>query len=345
MQDIRLLNLDEIKIFLVERGEKAFRAKQVYEWLWKKNAHGFDEMTNLSKGMRELLQDNFRIQHLRVDHVQKSEDGTIKTAFALEEGGLVEGVLIPSESRATACISCQQGCQLGCSFCATGKLGFHRNLTAGEIYDQVWEIKRQAEEDMGLTFSNIVYMGMGEPLLNYENVMQSIEVITGTQGLEMSARRITLSTAGLPHMIKRLADDMVRFHLAISLHSAVGDTRNEIMPVNKAYPLDSLIDAIKYFHEKTGTRVTFEYLLLDKVNDSVSDARALAEFCRNFPCKINVIEYNPTGDGKFQRSQPERKDNFVKFLEARNMIVNVRRSRGKDIDAACGQLANKNKEI
>lgn len=342
-RDIRGLNLDELKDFLVENGEKAFRAKQVYEWLWKKNAHSFEEMTNLSKNMRQILEEHFRIQHLTVDHIQRSVDGTIKTAFRLEEGGLVEGVLIPTDSRATACISCQEGCKLGCKFCATGTLGFKRDLTAGEIYDQVWEIKRQAEEEMGIPFSNIVYMGMGEPLLNYENVMASIEKVTGTDGLEMSPRRITLSTAGLPHMIKRLADDEVRFNLALSLHSAVEETRNEIMPVNKAYPLEDLIDAIKYFNQKTGTRVTFEYLLLHKMNDSISDAKALAEFCRNFPCKVNVIEFNPTGDGQFQKSSTERTDSFVKFLEGRNMIVNVRRSRGKDIDAACGQLANKNK--
>lgn len=342
-QDIRILNIDEIMDFLVKNGEKAFRAKQVYEWLWRKNAHSFELMSNLPIKIRQLLDNNFRIQHLRVEQVVRSEDGTIKTTFRIEEGGLVEGVLIPAESRATACISCQQGCKLGCSFCATGSMGFTRNLTAGEIYDQVWVIKQQAEQELGISFSNIVYMGMGEPLLNYENVMTSIRKITSKEGLEMSPRRITLSTAGLPHMIKRLADDEVRFNLALSLHSAVEETRTRIMPVNKVYPLDKLIEAIKYFHNKTGSRVTFEYLLLNEINDTLNDARSLAEFCKNFPCKINIIEYNTTGDGLFKPSEAESTDKFVKFLESRNIIVNIRRSRGKDIDAACGQLANRGK--
>ncbi|MFA8435728.1 MAG: 23S rRNA (adenine(2503)-C(2))-methyltransferase RlmN [Marinifilaceae bacterium] len=343
-QDIRSVNLDELKDFLVENGEKAFRAKQVYEWLWKKNAHSFEAMKNLSKKTRDLLETHFRIQHLEVDHFQKSEDGTTKIAFRLEDGGLVEGVLIPAEKRVTACVSSQQGCKFGCRFCATGTLGFTRNLTAGEIYDQIFEIKRRAEEEFDSTLSNIVYMGMGEPLENYENVMHSIERVSADNGLMMAPRRITVSTVGLPHMIKRMADDEVRFNVALSLHSAKNEARDEIMPVNKAYDLEDLIDAIKYFNEKTGTRVTFEYLLMDKVNDSLSDARALAEFCKNFPCKVNLIEYNPNEHAPYQRSSAERRDAFLKFLEQRNMVVNLRRSRGKDIAAACGQLANKDKK-
>ena len=340
--DIRSLSLEELKNVLVEKGEKAFRAKQVFEWLWKKNAHSFDDMSNISKSLRDLLNGNFIINYAKPEHVQESSDGTTKIAFKLHDNLLVEGVLIPSEKRATACISCQVGCKLGCDFCATAGLGFKRDLTAGEIYDQIFYIKTLAEEK-GYNFSNIVYMGMGEPLLNYDNVMQSIDMVTGKQGLEMSPRRITLSTAGLPHMIKRLADDDVKFNLAISLHSAINEVRNTIMPINKTYNLEDLSEAIMYFVEKTDSRPTFEYLLLKNINDSLDDAKALAHFCKSFPVKINIIEYNPTEQDKYQNANLDKLEAFTKYLESKNIIVNVRRSRGKDIDAACGQLANKKK--
>ena len=340
--DIRSLSLEELKNVLVEKGEKAFRAKQVFEWLWKKNAHSFDDMSNISKSLRDLLNGNFIINYAKPEHVQESSDGTTKIAFKLHDNLLVEGVLIPSEKRATACISCQVGCKLGCDFCATAGLGFKRDLTAGEIYDQIFYIKTLAEEK-GYNFSNIVYMGMGEPLLNYDNVMQSIDMVTGKQGLEMSPRRITLSTAGLPHMIKRLADDDVKFNLAISLHSAINEVRNTIMPINKTYNLEDLSEAIMYFVEKTDSRPTFEYLLLKNINDSIDDAKALAHFCKSFPVKINIIEYNPTEKDKYQKANLDKLEAFTKYLESKNIIVNVRRSRGKDIDAACGQLANKKK--
>ena len=340
--DIRSLSLEELKNVLVEKGEKAFRAKQVFEWLWKKNAHSFDDMSNISKSLRDLLNGNFIINYAKPEHVQESSDGTTKIAFKLHDNLLVEGVLIPSEKRATACISCQVGCKLGCDFCATAGLGFKRDLTAGEIYDQIFYIKTLAEEK-GYNFSNIVYIGMGEPLLNYDNVMQSIDMVTGKQGLEMSPRRITLSTAGLPHMIKRLADDDVKFNLAISLHSAINEVRNTIMPINKTYNLEDLSEAIMYFVEKTDSRPTFEYLLLKNINDSLDDAKALAHFCKSFPVKINIIEYNPTEKDKYQKANLDKLEAFTKYLESKNIIVNVRRSRGKDIDAACGQLANKKK--
>jgi len=340
--DIRSLSLEELKNVLVEKGEKAFRAKQVFEWLWKKNAHNFDEMSNISKSLRDLLKENFEITCAKAEHVQDSNDGTTKIAFKLHDNLLVEGVLIPSEKRATACISCQVGCKLGCDFCATAELGFKRDLTAGEIYDQIFYIKTLAEE-RGYNFSNIVYMGMGEPLLNYDNVMQSIDIVTSKQGLEMSPRRITVSTAGLPHMIRRLADDEVKFNLAISLHSAINEVRDTIMPINKTYDLEALSEAIMYFVEKTDSRPTFEYLLLKNVNDSLDDAKALAYFCKSFPVKINIIEYNPTEKDKYKKANYDKLESFTKYLESKNIIVNVRRSRGKDIDAACGQLANKKK--
>ena len=340
-KDIRKYSLNNLSEFFVSKGEKAFRAKQVYEWLWKKSATSFDEMTNLSKETRSLLIDNFIINSVKIKQQQKSYDGTIKILFELHDGKIVEGVLIPSEKRVTACISSQVGCALACSFCATGTLGFTRNLDFDEIYDQVAIISKLAVEKLDLKLSNIVYMGMGEPLLNYDNVMKSIDIITSENGLAMSPQRITVSTAGISKMIKQLGDDNIRFNLAISLHTANNNKRNEIMPINKKDSLYDLIEAIKYFHEKTNQRITFEYILFKNYNDSIDDANELAFFCKNFPVKINIIEYNNVVDTPFRRADKSHTEEFVKLLESRNIIVNLRKSRGKDIDAACGQLANK----
>jgi 23S rRNA (adenine2503-C2)-methyltransferase len=260
----------------------------------------------------------------------------------VDAGKVVEGVLIPTASRMTACISSQVGCSLSCAFCATGRLKMLRNLTAGEIYDQVVYLKRQAEERYQIPLSNIVYMGMGEPLLNYKNVLTSIEKITSPDGLGMSPQRITVSTAGVAKMITKLGDDGVKFNLALSLHAANDEKRDKIMDINESNNLESLALALKYFHEKTGTRVTFEYIIFKDFNDSLKDAQELANYCKNLPVKINIIEYNPIDDGEYRQASPERVDAFAKFLESKNLVVNVRRSRGKDIDAACGQLANKN---
>jgi len=340
-KDIRKYSLNNLSEFFVSKGEKAFRAKQVYEWLWKKSATSFDEMTNLSKETRSLLIDNFIINSVKIKQQQKSYDGTIKILFELHDGKIVEGVLIPSEKRVTACISSQVGCALACSFCATGTLGFTRNLDFDEIYDQVAIISKLAVEKLDLKLSNIVYMGMGEPLLNYDNVMKSIDIITSDNGLAMSPQRITVSTAGISKMIKQLGDDNIRFNLAISLHTANNNKRNEIMPINKKDSLTDLIEAIKYFHEKTNQRITFEYILFKNYNDSIDDANELAFFCKNFPVKINIIEYNNVVDTPFRRADKSHTEEFIKLLESRNIIVNLRKSRGKDIDAACGQLANK----
>ena len=340
-KDIRKYSLNNLSEFFVSKGEKAFRAKQVYEWLWKKSATSFDEMTNLSKETRSLLIDNFIINSVKIKQQQKSYDGTIKILFELHDGKIVEGVLIPSEKRVTACISSQVGCALACSFCATGTLGFTRNLDFDEIYDQVAIISKLAVEKLDLKLSNIVYMGMGEPLLNYDNVMKSIDIITSENGLAMSPQRITVSTAGISKMIKQLGDDNIRFNLAISLHTANNNKRNEIMPINKKDSLNDLIEAIKYFHEKTKQRITFEYILFKNYNDSIDDANEFALFCKNFPVKINIIEYNNVVDTPFRRADKSHTEEFIKLLESRNIIVNLRKSRGKDIDAACGQLANK----
>jgi 23S rRNA (adenine2503-C2)-methyltransferase len=340
-KDIRSLTLEELITFIETHGEKKFRAKQVMEWLWKKSATSFDQMSNIGKGLQELLSENFTLHTISLLDRQVSNDKTVKCAFQLEGEKVVEGVLIPTNSRMTACISSQVGCSLACKFCATGRLKMMRNLTAGEIYDQVVFLRNEANDRYQIPLSNIVYMGMGEPLLNYKNVLTSIEKITSPDGLGMSPQRITVSTAGIAKMIKKLGDDQVKFNLALSLHAANDEKRNHIMDINETNNLEILSDALRYFYDKTGTRVTFEYIIFKDFNDTIKDAHELANYCRNLPVKINIIEYNPIDDGEFQQASPERVDAFAKFLESRNLVVNVRRSRGKDIDAACGQLANK----
>jgi 23S rRNA (adenine2503-C2)-methyltransferase len=342
---IRSLNLDEIKSFLESHGEKGFRAKQIWEWLWQKSVTDFESMTNLSKNTRQLLEEHFSFMPVSIDSFQVSKDRTIKDAFKLSDGNIVEGVLIPTDSRMTACISSQVGCSLTCKFCATGKLARIRNLEAEEIYDQVVLIRDQAKQHYDQSLTNIVYMGMGEPLLNYKNMMTSIDRITSPDGLGMSPQRITVSTAGIAKMIKKLGDDEVKFNLALSLHAANDEKRNKIMPINEQNSLDALAEALNYFYEKTGTRVTFEFIVFKDFNDGIQDAQELAAYCRRVKAKVNIIEYNPIDDGEFQQTLPQRLDRFKEVLEDKGIIVNVRRSRGKDIDAACGQLANKNEAI
>lgn len=343
-QDIRSLSKEALKSFFVdEMKEKSFRASQVYEWLWQKNAFSFDEMTNLSLPFRERLKETFIIDHITLEEQQESSDRTIKCAFNAGPGKIVEGVLIPTSNRMTACISSQVGCSLGCKFCATGQLKLLKNLSAGEIFDQVVHIKRLSEERHHQNLSNIVYMGMGEPLLNYKNVLESIHKITSNEGLGMSPKRITVSTSGIAKMIKKLGDDEVKFNFALSLHAANDKKRSEIMPINDTNNLESLAEALRYFYDKTGTRVTYEYIVFKDFNDSLEDAQELAEFCKVIPCKVNLIEYNPVENVDYKRAEAHKMNAFAAYLENRNIIVNVRRSRGKDIDAACGQLANKNK--
>lgn len=342
-QDIRKLSLAQIKDFLVAQGEQGFRAKQVYEWLWKKSAQRFEEMTNLSKKTRELLEENFEIRAVQVAEKQVSSDKTIKSSFALFDSNLVEGVLIPADDRMTACVSSQVGCSLTCKFCATGYMDRKRNLDPAEIYDQVVRIKEQAESHYQTPLTNIVYMGMGEPLLNYANVLQSINHITAPEGLGMSPKRITVSTAGIAKMIKKLGDDEVKFNLALSLHAANDVKRNQIMPINESNTLEALKEALQYFYKKTGNKITLEYIVFYKFNDTLEDARELWQFAKQFPCKINIIEYNPIAEANYTNTDPLTLEKFAKFLEDKGLVVNVRRSRGKDIDAACGQLAGKKK--
>lgn len=339
--DIRTLSLEDISKFFEAHGEKAFRAKQVFEWLWKKGARSFDEMTNLSKTTREMLNDEFVLNPITLDKKQVSEDGTIKCAFRLHDGHLIEGVLIPAEDRMTACVSSQVGCSLSCKFCATGYLPRLRNLDPGEIYDQVVAIDALAKEYFEHPLTNIVYMGMGEPLLNYSNVLQSIEHITSEKGLNMSPRRITVSTAGIAKMIRKLGDDQVKFNLALSLHAANDNKRNEIMPINESNTLKALRHSLQHFYESTKNRITFEYIVFKDFNDEIEDAKELLQFSRYVPSKVNLIEYNPIDQADFLNTGEDKLDKFSNFMINNGVATSVRRSRGKDIDAACGQLANK----
>jgi len=339
--DIRSLTKSDLRDFFVSKGDKAFRGNQVYEWLWGKAVHNFDAMTNLSKETRRFLKDNFVINHIKVDSLQRSNDGTIKNAIKLHDGLIVESVLIPTESRTTACVSSQVGCSLNCHFCATARLKRMRNLNPDEIYDQVVIINQQSKLYHQHKLSNIVFMGMGEPLLNYKNVLAAIDKITSDEGLGMSPSRITLSTVGLPKMIKKLADDGVKFNLAVSLHAAIDDIRSKMMPINEVSPITNLLEALQYWYTKTNRRITFEYVVWKDINDDQKSINALVKLCKKIPAKVNLIEYNAIDDGQFQKASKKAIQNYVNCLEDNNILVNVRHSRGKDIDAACGQLANK----
>lgn len=340
-KDIRALTKEQLRDFFVSNGDKAFRGNQVYEWLWQKRAHTFEDMTNISKETRAMLEANFVINHIKVDTMQRSEDGTVKNAVRLHDDLIVESVLIPTETRTTACVSSQVGCSLDCEFCATARLKRMRNLQPDEIYDQVAAIDNESRLYYDRPLSNIVFMGMGEPLMNYPNVMKAIEKIISPEGLGMSPKRITVSTSGVSKMIKKMADDEVKFKLAVSLHSAIEEIRNEIMPFTKSFPLPELREALEYWYKKTKSKVTYEYVVWKGINDDKRSIDALVKFCKYVPCKVNLIEYNPIDDGMFQQASNEAIENYITALEKNNIVVKVRRSRGKDIDAACGQLANK----
>lgn len=340
-KDIRKATPEELKNFIIKIGEKEFRAKQIHEWIWEKSATSFDEMTNISAKTRQLLADIYVINSLTIDTIQISEDRTIKSAFKLYDGNIVESVLIPAEDRMTACVSSQVGCSLTCKFCATGYMDRVRNLEAAEIYDQVVAVRNQAFEHYGQPLTNIVYMGMGEPLLNYENVLKSIERITSPDGLNMSYKRITVSTAGVAKMIRKLGDDGVKFNLALSLHAANDEKRNQIMPINETNNLYALKEALKYFYDKTGTKLTYEYIMFHDFNDTFLDAQELYQFSKIVPCKINIIEYNPIKEAQYTNANDQKLGAFRNYLDNKGVNVTIRRSRGKDIDAACGQLAGK----
>lgn len=340
-KDIRALSKEELRSFFETIGDKPFRGDQVYQWLWSKGAHTFNQMTNLSIQTRDHLQAHFVINHIKVDSIQRSKDGTIKNGVKLHDGLVVESVLIPTGTRTTACVSSQVGCSLDCSFCATARLKRMRNLNPDEIYDQVVAIDRESRLYHKRPLSNIVFMGMGEPLMNYKNVLAAIEKITSEEGLGMSPKRIVVSTSGVPKMIKKMADDNVKFNLAVSLHSAIQETREKIMPFAKSFTLTDLKESLEYWYEKTAKQITYEYVVWNGINDQKQDVAALIKFCSYVPCKVNIIEYNPIDDGMFQQADNKALDLYISMLEKARIPVTVRRSRGKDIDAACGQLANK----
>ena len=335
------MSREQLRDFFIGQQDKPFRGNQVYDWLWAKGAHTFDEMSNLSKETRSLLQANFVINHIKVDEMQRSGDGTIKNAIKLHDGLVVESVLIPTQKRTTACVSSQVGCSLNCSFCATARLKKMRNLNPDEIYDQVLAIDQQSRHYFHHPLSNIVFMGMGEPLLNYENVLLAIDKITSPEGMGMSPSRITLSTVGLPKMIRKLADDGVKFKLAVSLHSAIDEVRTSMMPVNASSNLAELLESLQYWYRATKRQITFEYVVWKDINDKQKDIDALVYYCKRVPSKVNLIEYNAIEEDGFEQASPESIQKYVSALESNNITVKIRRSRGKDIDAACGQLANK----
>ena len=344
-KDIRAYSLEELQAFFVQQGDRPFRAKQVYQWLWSKGVHDFDGMTNLSKSTRKLLDNYFTINHIAVDQQQRSEDGTIKNAIRLYDGRVVESVLIPVADRTTACVSSQVGCSLDCAFCATARLDRMRNLQPDEIFDQVVAIDQQSKSYFDRPLSNIVFMGMGEPLMNYNNVLKAIEKITDASGLGMSPKRITLSTSGLPKLIRKMADDQVQFHLAVSLHSALQSTRESIMPFAQKFPLTDLLSALQHWYVQTKRQVTFEYVVWKGINDDQQHIKALVDFCLRVPSKVNLIEYNAIGDDAFVQAAPEAIEAYLSALKKARITATIRRSRGKDIDAACGQLANKKSGI
>ena len=299
-------------------------------------------MNNLPDDLISFLENNFVINNIRVHKMQKSSDGTIKNAIELFDGLVVECVLIPTKDRITACVSSQVGCSLNCKFCATARLKRMRNLNPDEIYDQVVLIRRQAKEFFKRSLTNIVFMGMGEPLMNYNNVLKSIDKITSKSGLGMSPKRIVVSTSGVPKIIKKMADDKVKFKLAVSLHSAVNETRTSIMPFNEKMNLDELAEAMQYWYAKTKNIITYEYVVWKGINDKKEDINALIKFCKKAPSKVNLIQYNSIDDPNFVQASKIILEDYIRLLTSNKIKATIRRSRGQDIDAACGQLANKN---
>ncbi|WP_128330350.1 23S rRNA (adenine(2503)-C(2))-methyltransferase RlmN [Apibacter sp. HY039] len=340
-KDIRALSLHELEAYFSSIGEKAFRARQVYEWLWNKNAHSLADMTNLSKSLREKLDEHFIINPAEIHVMQRSIDGTIKNAVKLHDGNVVESVMIPTSTRTTACVSSQVGCSLDCTFCATARLSRMRNLTPAEIVDQVVLIDKQSREYHEKPLSNIVFMGMGEPMLNYPSVTEAIRKITDEKGLGMSPRRITVSTSGIPKMITKLADENLKVRLALSLHSAIESKRNQLMPFSIKFPLSDVMESLQYWYLKTKSRITFEYIVWKGINDTDEDIQALVRFCKKVPSKVNLIQYNSIEEGGYNQASNQITERYIQLLEKNGITAKIRKSRGEDIDAACGQLANK----
>ena len=339
--DIRSISFDKLNNFIQKNNFPSYRSNQIFNWINKSTLRSFDDMTNIPKSLVKLLKENFVINITNILSKQVSNDSTIKFAIKLHDNLVVESVLIPSGNRVTACVSSQVGCSLDCGFCATSKLLRMRNLHSYEIFDQIMILNSQSLKNYSLPISNIVFMGMGEPLLNYKNVIEAIKLITSEDGIKISNKKITLSTSGISKMIIKMSDDNIKFNLAVSLHSAVEETRNMIMPFSKSFPLDKLINSLDYWYKKTKRKVTFEYLIWKGINDDLEHIEALVKICKRIPSKVNLIEYNSIDSPTFNKADDFWVDNYLKILKKNKIPVSVRRSRGKDINAACGQLANK----
>jgi len=339
--DIRSLDLKNLEKILIKQKFKKYRAIQINDWLIKEGVGSFHEMKNLPKDLISFLDSRFKINNVNIKLIKKSSDGTAKFLISLSDKNIIEAVLIPTEKRITACISSQVGCSLDCDFCATSKISRMRNLNFYEIFDQTMILNAESYKLFGRTISNIVFMGMGEPLLNYKNVLKAIEMICSKKGLGISKKKITVSTSGISKIIKILADQNVKFNLAVSLHSAIEKTRNDIMPFSKDFPLNELLDSLNYWYKKTKSKITIEYLVWQAINDNMHHINSLVDFCVKVPSKVNLIEFNEIGNLKFKTPQNMWIQKYIEILKANNISVSIRRSRGKDINAACGQLANK----
>ena len=340
-KDIRLIRPENLEQLLKKNKFPKYRSKQIQNWARKINVQSFDQMSNLPSDLIHFLIENFKLNKSKVKTSKKSSDGTIKFAIQLYDNLIVEAVLIPSNKRITACVSSQVGCSLDCNFCATSKIKKMRNLESYEIFDQIMLLNKESINHFSSPITNIVFMGMGEPLLNYKNVIESIDQITSDFGIGISYKKITLSTSGISKMIRKMADDNVKFNLAISLHTALEKTRNKVMPFSKSFPIKELVDSLEYWYKKIKRKITFEYLIWKEINDDFEHINALVSICKRIPSKVNIIEYNDTDDSVFQNADDKWINNYLTTLKENRIPVSVRRSRGKDIDAACGQLANK----
>ena len=340
-KDIRLIKPENLEQLLKKNKFSTYRSKQIQNWARKIDIKSFNQMSNLPNDLIQFLTENFKLNKSKVNTSKKSFDGTIKFAIQLYDNLIVEAVLIPSNKRITACVSSQVGCSLDCNFCATSKIMKMRNLESYEIFDQIMLLNKESINHFSSPITNIVFMGMGEPLLNYKNVIESIDQITSCFGIGISYKKITLSTSGISKMIKKMADDNVKFNLAISLHTALEETRNKVMPFSKSFPIKELVDSLEYWYKKIKRKITFEYLIWKEINDDFEHINALVSICKRIPSKVNIIEYNDTDNSMFRNADDKWINNYVTTLKENRIPVSVRRSRGKDIDAACGQLANK----
>lgn len=338
MKNIKDYTLEELKEQLTKMGEKTFRAEQIFSWLYKEKVVSFDEMTNLSLALREKLKENYEITCFKTIKCLKSKDGTKKFLFDILDGNMIETVLMQYHHGYSLCVSSQVGCKMGCEFCASTGIAFIRNLTAGEIVEQILAVERQEN----ITISNVVFMGIGEPFDNYDNVVKAIHLLNHPKGLNIGARHISVSTSGLVPYIYRLADEKMQCTLSISLHATTNEKRSSMMPVNKAYPIEELMKACEYYIEKTNKRISFEYALAKDNNDNIEDAKRLVKLLHGMLCHVNLIPINKIEHGSYTKSSNENIIRFRDYLNAHGIVATIRRELGSDIEAACGQLRRKN---